>query len=154
MPEARCGFNDVPGGASGAILLEYHGPTIFVDIGFDPAFQTNPPARRPVAGLTGIRALVDTGAGQSCIDSMLAAQLNLPIVDRRPISGCHGSQEVNMHLAQVYFPSLNFTIWGAFAGVHLAAGGQSHRALIGRTFLRHYTMVYEGRTGNVILSSV
>jgi len=154
MPETKCGFNDVPGGATGAILLEVHGPTILVDIGFDPAFQTTPPIKRPIAGITGISALVDTGAAESCIDSMLAAQLNLPIVDRRQISGCHGSQEVNMHLAQVHFPSLNFTIWGAFAGVHLTAGGQVHRALIGRTFLKHYTMVYEGRTGTVTLSSV
>jgi predicted aspartyl protease len=152
MPETKCGYNDVPGGAPGHILLQQNGPTIFVDIGFDATFQPTLPVKRPVAGITGISALVDTGAGESCIDSMLATQLNLPIVDRRHVSGCHGSQEVNMHLAQVYFPALNFTIWGAFAGVHLAAGGQIHRALIGRTFLRHYTMVYEGRTGNVTLS--
>ena len=155
MPEAKCGFNDVPGGASGSDFLVANGPTILVDIGFDPAFQTTPPpVKRPIAGMTGIQALVDTGAGESCIDSLLAAQLNLPIVDRRSISGCHGSQEVNMHLAQVYFPALGFTIWGSFAGVHLAAGGQMHRALIGRTFLRFYKMVYNCRTGDVTISSV
>ena len=153
MPETKCGFDDVPGGVSGSILLEQNGPTICVDIGFDPSFQTTPPVRRATPGITGIRALVDTGAGESCIDSLLAAQLNLPIVNRRLVSGCHGSQEVNMHLAQVYFPALSFTIWGAFAGVHLAAGGQIHRALIGRTFLRRYKMVYEGQTGTVIISS-
>jgi hypothetical protein len=58
-----------------------------------------------------------------------------------------------MHLVQVHFPALSFTVWGAFAGVHLAAGGQLHKALIGRTFLRYYKMVYEGRTGSVIISS-
>src|SRR5205823_6239775 len=97
--------------------------------------------------------LVDTGASESCIDSLLAAQLNLPIVDRRPTSGAHGSLEVNMHLAQVRIPALNFTIYGAFAGVRLAVGGQTHRALIGRTFLQRFTMVYEGRTGAVTISS-
>jgi hypothetical protein len=42
---------------------------------------------------------------------------------------------------------------GVFAGVHLQEGGQLHRALIGRTFLRHYKMVYEGLTGTVTLES-
>jgi hypothetical protein len=40
-----------------------------------------------------------------------------------------------------------------FAGVHLVTGGQIHWALIGRTFLQHYTMVYEGRTGTVTIST-
>jgi hypothetical protein len=152
MAETKCGFDDVPGGASGAVLLAAHGPTIMVNIGFDPTFATVPPRRIPIPGMTGIRALIDTGAAESCIDSMLASQINLPIVDRRTVAGVHGSLEVNMHLAQVHFPSLNFTLYGAFAGVHLAAGGQVHMALIGRTFLQHCTMVYEGRTGTVKLS--
>lgn len=152
MPETLCGFNDVPGGASGADQLVSYGPTLLVNIGFDPAYDSTRGVS-PVAGVTGINALVDTGATESCIDSMLAAQLNLPVVDRRFIAGVHGRQEINIHLAQVYVPALNFTLYGAFAGVHLAAGGQPHQALIGRTFLRHYTMVYEGKTGTVRLSS-
>ena len=159
MPETKCGFDDVPGGASGSNLLMAYGPTIFVNIGFDPNYRSNPsnaPTTAhppPIPGITGIQALVDTGAAECCIDSLLASQLNLPIVDRRVISGSYGSHEVNVHLAQVHIPSLNTTIWGAFAGVHLSAGGQQHMALIGRTFLRHYTMVYEGQTGTVILSN-
>ena len=152
MPSTRCGFDGVPGGASGADFLSLYGPTLMVDIGFDSAFKVEA-GGTPVPGLTGIRALVDTGASESCIDSLLAAQLNLPVVDRRLISGIHGGQEVNMHLAQVHVPSLNFTIYGAFAGVHLETGGQVHKALIGRTFLRHYKMIYEGHTGTVIIES-
>ena len=57
-----------------------------------------------------------------------------------------------MHLAQIHVPSLNFTIYGAFAGVHLKTGGQIHQALIGRTFLQNFTMVYEGLTGTVTIS--
>jgi len=60
---------------------------------------------------------------------------------------------VNVHLAQVHIPSLNSTIYGAFAGVDLVAGGQVQGALIGSTFLQRFTMVYEGRTGTVTLSS-
>jgi len=37
--------------------------------------------------------------------------------------------------------------------VDLIAGGQAHYALIGRTFLQSFTMVYEGRTGTVTLSN-
>lgn len=156
MAKTRCGFDNIPGGASGVDLLVFNGPTLLVDVGFDPNFKTIPGQSVvpvPVAGIKGVNALVDTGATESCIDSLLASHLNLPIVDRRKISGTYGSHEVNIHLAQVYVPALNFTVYGAFAGVHLAAGGQSHRVLIGRTFLRHYTMTYEGRTGTVILSS-
>jgi hypothetical protein len=153
MPNAQCGFNSVPGGASGKDLLTFYGPTIFVDIGFDSAFKPAQ-AHPPIPGMAGIRALVDSGASESCIDSILATQLNLPIIDRKTFSGIGGKHDVNIHLAQVRIPSLNITIYGAFAGVHLEAGGQWHRALIGRTFLQNYTMVYEGRTGNVTLSSV
>lgn len=153
MPSVGCGFSDVAGGASGADLLSSYGPTLLVDIGFDPNFD---PAQgmTPLAGITGIHALVDTGASESCIDSLLATQLNLPIVDRRLVSGVHGGQEVNMHLAQVRISSLGRNIYGAFAGVHLQAGGQVHRALIGRTFLRHCRMVYEGHTGSVVIESI
>lgn len=64
-------------------------------------------------------------------------------------AGAHGAKEVNMHLAQVHVPSLGFTIYGEFAGVDLRAGGQSIDALIGRTFLKRFKMIYEGTTGNV-----
>ena len=151
MVRTKCGFDDVPGGASGRVQLACHGPTLLVTILFNPNYNLavrNPP---PVAGLGGLQALVDSGASESCIDNLIAAQLNLPIVDRREISGVHGRHTVNMHLAQVHVTSLDSWIYGAFAGVDLAAGGQIHRALIGRTFLQNFTMIYEGRTGTVTI---
>lgn len=132
-------------------MLVRFGPSLPVEIGFDPSYRPDtggrpglPPDRRP--------ALVDTGALASCIDSDLAITLNLPIVDRQSVAGVHGSGDVNMHLAQIYVPALGCTVYGQFAGVHLIAGGQPHYALIGRTFLRQFTMVYEGKTGVVTLS--
>ncbi len=83
--------------------------------------------------------------------SALADILNLPVVDRRNVSGVHGSAEVNIHLAQIYVPFLQFTTYGRFAGVHLTSGGQVHRALIGRSFLRFFTMTYNGVAGSVEL---
>ena len=133
-------------------MLTAHGPTLIVNIGFDPTFDAAKPGV-PIPGISGVHALVDTGASQSFIDSMLASQLGLPVVDKVTISGISGGQETNMYLAQVHIPSLPWTIYGLFAGVHLAAGGMIHKALIGRTFLQSFTMTYNGKTGNVDLSS-
>ena len=102
-------------------------------------------------GKSGLFALVDTGADESCIDSLLAAQLNLPIIDKRMTAGAHGAKQVNIHLAQVHIPTLNYTIYGLFSGVDLRAGGQEHFALIGRTFLRNFKTIYDGATGDVEL---
>lgn len=151
MAETKCGFDDAPGGVTGRLLLATYGPTLLVDIGFDPNFVPHGNAA-PIPGIKGVRALVDTGAGESFIDNLLAATLKLPIVDIRPISGSAGVHDANVYLAQICVPSLRFNIYGAFAGVDLAAGGQVHRALIGRTFLMHAKMVYDGLTGTVIIS--
>ena len=149
MAETKCGFNDA-GDKPGSSLLVMYGPTLMVNIGFDPKYKAG---IVPIAGIKGVRALVDTGATECCIDNLLASQLRLPIVDRRAISGVHGSQLTNMYLAQVHIPTLNSTVHGAFAGVDLRAGGQMHSALIGRTFLQNFKMTYEGKTGTVIISS-
>lgn len=152
MAKTKCGF-DTQGGIHGSLLLSAMGPTLLVDIGFDPDFKVQTPPMVPRPSISNVEALVDTGAGESCIDSLLASQLNLPIVDKRPIGGIGGQQMADMYLAQIRVPSLSFTIYGLFAGVHLAAGGQRHKALIGRTFLQAFTMVYEGKTGTVTISS-
>ena len=151
MPTVKCGFDDQTG-QSGRDALILYGPTLWIQIGFDSAFQpiasakpNLPPDQHP--------ALVDTGATESCIDSHLALVLNLPVVDRQNVAGVHGADTVNIHLAQIYVPTLNFTVYGRFAGVHLRAGGQPHFALIGRTFLKDFTMRYEGKTGIVTLSN-
>lgn len=105
----------------------YIGPTLIVDIGFDPAYTPGlTPPKIPVPGMRGLQALVDTGALESCIDTQLASQLNLPIVDRALVSGAHGSHEANVYMAQIHIPSLGVTIYGNFVGVDLQAGGQEH----------------------------
>jgi hypothetical protein len=152
MAEARCGFEDVRGEAHGSDLLVSFGPTILVDIGFDPSYSPSETVTAPLAGLTAIEALVDTGATTSCIDNLLAVELGLPVVDRMPIAGVGGQHLANMYLAQIHVPALNRTLYGTFAGVNLRDGGQPHSALMGRTFLRHYRMVYDGPTGKVTIS--
>ena len=151
MPITNCGFED-QAEWSGRDALTQYGPTLAVNIGFDVEFRPNS-NRHPQLPSQIWPALVDTGARGSCIDSILARELKLPIVDRQNVSGISGAHPVNVHLAQIYVSSLNFTIYGRFAGVHLIAGGQPHKALMGRDFLQNFTMTYSGRTGTVILSN-
>jgi predicted aspartyl protease len=149
MPEVLCGFFDAPGLLGRDALVQW-GPTLIVDIGFDPNYNPSAPqGSLPNLQRKGLHALVDTGASECCIDSGLAMQLNLPTIDRRTVAGVSGQHEVNIHLGSIHVEPLFFTIYGAFAGVNLIAGGQPHYALIGRTFLQHFTMSYEGSTGTV-----
>lgn len=151
MPTAPCGF-DSAGPVTGRLLLAYKGPTIAVDIGFDPNYD---PANPELAVLPsiGVDALVDTGAAMCCIDSQLAMALNLPIVDQQTCAGAGGLTTHNMHLAQMRVPGIDKVVTGQFMGVHLAAGGQGHSALIGRTLLADCTMHYNGLTGEVTLTA-
>ena len=96
--------------------------------------------------------LVDTGAGESCIDDQLGIRLGLPIIDQRDIAGISGVKKANMYLAQIHIPSLSYTIYGSFAGVDLVGGGQVHQVLVGRTFLSAFKMVYDGTTGDVTIT--
>lgn len=146
MREVECGFASGAQG-NGTDLLTRYGPTLLVRIGFDRNYRSGGGA--PNLHDAEYPALVDTGATLSCIDSGLAATLHLPVVDRESVSGVHGSQEVNVHLAQIHVPSLDSVIIGRFHGVHLVQGNQPHLALLGRTFLRNFTMTYDGRAGSV-----
>ncbi len=149
MATTLCGHNDGPG-VKGTDLLLFRGPILFVKIGFDPNYKF---PGTPVVPDDIVHALVDTGATECCIDSKLAMELQLPIIDRRRIAGSAGAHEVNVHLAHIFVPSLNFTVAGAFAAVDLAAGGQQSSALMGRTFLQHFRMLYDGFTGTVSISN-
>jgi predicted aspartyl protease len=151
MPSTSCGFRD-QNGVRGSDYLVFHGPTLAVHVGFDPNHKDGS-AAAPNLVAQDLFALVDTGATESCIDSGLAMQLNLPVVDQREVGGVGGRLKVNMHLGQIYIPSLHVTIYGQFAGVALQAGGQRHSALSGRSFLKNFTMTYDGRSGDVVISS-
>ena len=154
MRSAKCGWISIPGGSTAQDLLCTWGPQLFVDIGFDPAYAFVAGGPPPIPGKTGLPALVDSGAGESCIDSLLAAQLNLPVINKRMQAGAHGAKMVDIHMAQVFIRSLGFTIYGEFAAVDLRVGGQSIDALLGRTFLQHFKMVYDGKTGDVEITDI
>ena len=145
MPTIECGFPNRPD------LLQSRGPTLQLRIGYDPQYRAGS-VTVPDLPPDLLDGLVDTGAAESCIDSAVARDLSLPIIDQRDVSGALGPGVVNVHLAQIYVPELDVTVSGRFAGVHLSAGGQIHSALIGRSFLRHFSMAYDGATGSVQLT--
>ena len=145
MPSVDCGFSNRDD------LINY-GPTLLVDVGFDPAFDPDKRGAAPVPSVQQIHAVVDTGATISCIDKQLAAQLKLPVVDRANFGGISGNYLADMHAAQIHIPALDFTQYGSFAGVDLVSGGQRHFVLIGRTFLGNFQMNYNGITGEVVIS--
>lgn len=147
MMAIEAGFSR--GGARGSGALASYGPTLMVQVGFDREFAAGgaislPDERRA--------ALVDTGARLSCIDTELAMELRLPIVDRGMVTGVHGTMDLNLHSAQIHVPDLEFTLNGRFYGVHLSSGTRPHSVLIGRDFLQRFTMVYNGKTGSVTIS--
>lgn len=143
MPTIDCRFEGGPG-MPGSRALVLFGPPLRVQIGFDADFQ-------PDEGVQ--LALVDTGALDSCIDSSLAMELKLPIIGRQRVAGVHGPDDLNVHLARIHVPDLQATLFGMFAGVHPAAGGQPHAALLGRSFLQNFTMTCDGTKGIVTLGN-
>ena len=98
-------------------------------------------------------ALVDPGAQESSIDVDLALALNFPVAGPQRVSGVYGTREVTMYFAQMYSPSLHWVIVGHFAGVQLSSEGMPFKALIGRQFLRHARLTYDGPTGSMTLST-
>lgn len=150
MPEESVGFRSGFGGLSAADLLVQVGPTVRVDIGRKSRAQ---PADPPDLAGKRIKALIDTGAGGDCIDELLAQELRLPVTEKGVISGVGGRHAALIYTARLYVPALNQLLFQQFTGVKLAEGAQPHRVLLGRTFLRHYRMMYDGLTGQVDLST-
>ena len=127
------------------------GPTIYVYVGFDPKYnQINPSI--PDLPTINNKALIDTGASGSCIDSTVAITLNLPIINEQSVAGAHRAGKVSVHLVQIYIPALVFTLYETFFGVYPIVGGQPHQALLGCDFLQYMTMDDKGNTDSVILS--
>src|ERR1700733_13129721 len=146
MPKtASCGYDTGQHPHAPHDMLVMQGPEIVVDIGFDANWVG---AGKPASlGAPGVHALIDTGAIASFIDADLAVKLQLPVVNQQVVSGSNGKHTINAYLAHIYIPSLDITQSGQFGGVHLVAGGQRHSALIGRTFLRHFQLTYDGLSG-------
>lgn len=150
MRDVECGFEDAEG-VPGYQHLILHGPVIAVQIGYDRTYDPRVIGAVPTLESHLYPALIDTGATLSSIDSVLAENLGLRLLDTQPASGISGVQYFNRYLAQVFIPHVDTTIYGAFQGVHLNLGGP-YKAILGRAFLAHFRMIYEGWKGSVKLT--
>jgi hypothetical protein len=145
---ASCGFpsgGDLPR----EVELWLRGPTIAVDIGFDLQYGGS---GVPNVGGQDLRALVDTGSRPNFVDLKLAKSLDLVVVDEWTISGSNGKHLVDVFLAHLYVPSLGYVRLGKFGGIPLSDGDHGHLVLLGREFLKDFTLSYEGTTGEAMLT--
>ena len=142
--KVSCGYDGHPDANQ---LLVDKGAALRVNIGFDKSWTPNPKAP-PKSTRDGIPALIDTGASQSFIDVDLARELKLLLFDEGEVIGVHGPGPASYYTAQVHFPALKFTVRGQFAALPIREN-YGYDLLIGRTFLRHFRMEYDGVTGAV-----
>ena len=101
----------------------------------------------PVQGL----ALIDTGAGSTCIDEAAAQKLQLPVVNVvNMASASHASSKANVYPAKFQITGLPMTFNAPMSiGAPLAVQGLI--ALIGRDLLQHCTLIYNGSLGQISL---
>jgi len=149
MRSIQAGFKTGRAGENPADLLVRLGPTILVDLGLK---SRAPAGEKPDLPQKRVKALIDTGAGGDCIDDDLAKHLNLPIHDEGVISGVGGRHRAFIYTARIYVPALDKLLFQPFTGVKLCEGEQWHRVILGRSFLRHYSLSYDGITGRVDIS--
>ena len=135
MPSTNAGYSD------GNSLAQY-GPTLWVRVGAGTEGSPESPQ---------VQAFIDTGADLSCVDVDLARSLSLQLADIRTTRGIHGEQRTEFYLAQLRIPVLSFTGRGILAGLHLQSSGFRQSVLLGRDFLRYFSMLYDGRTGATIV---
>jgi predicted aspartyl protease len=96
--------------------------------------------------------LIDTGACVTCVDEDLAQQLQLPAIDVVQMSSAsHAATQQNVY-------PIEFEIVGAAIRINVpraigaSLASQGIIALIGRDFLQHCTLFYNGVTGAITLS--
>lgn len=136
-----------------SIAMMQSGPTAQVIIGIAQTFadqflQQGVPLPTPISG----NALIDTGASTTCIDAGAAQAMGLPVIDVvQMTSASHAATDSNVYpiQMQVVGSPIRAEITNAI-GANLAPQGLL--ALIGRDFLQHCTLFYNGVTGEVTIS--
>lgn len=135
------------------ITLLNKGPLIQVSVGLEQnlaeqLIQQGQVIPAPQSGL----GLIDTGASVTCVDDALARNLNLPVIDVvQMTSASHAAIPQNVYPIQLEIIGYPIKINVPRAmGANLSAQGIV--ALIGRDFLQHGTLFYNGFTGAITLS--
>ena len=134
-------------------VLQRQGPFVQVTIGIaqsiaEQLLQQGQSLPSPISGV----ALIDTGASSSCIDSEIARQMMLPVVNVVNVaSASHASTQQNVYPIQIEVVGLPISIETPNA-IGAALGAQGLIALIGRDVLQHCTLFYNGISGSFTLS--
>lgn len=135
------------------VVLLQTGPRVQVVVGLaqsitEQLVQQGHAVPKPVAGI----ALVDTGASTTCIDDALAKQLGLPVIDVvQMTSASHAGTEANVYPIQMEIVGSPIRVNVPRAiGANLTPQGII--ALIGRDYLQHCTLFYNGITGEITLA--
>ncbi len=104
----------------------------------------------PPSAVSGF-ALVDTGASHCCVEEKVLRQLQLQPVRRINVCSPNGSRLQFVYLARLSFPGAPIPpVELRVIGVQLDQG--ETLGLIGRDFLRHCLVVYNGPLGGCTLS--
>lgn len=136
-----------------SFVLINRGPVVQVSITVSQAIasqllQAGRTVPTPLSGL----ALIDTGASNTCIDEVIAQQLQLPVVNQvQMASASHSSTNANVYPARIEIVGVNINIDPAEC-IGAALGTQGLIALIGRDVLQHCTLFYNGLTGEITLA--
>ena len=134
-------------------VLQQRGPCVQVVIGLAEAFaqqllHQGQAVPTPSAGL----ALIDTGASVTCVDDTLAQQLGLPAIDVvQMMSASHAATQQNVYPIEIEIVGSAIRI-NVPRAIGAALAAQGIVALIGRDFLQHCTLFYNGITGAITLS--
>lgn len=134
------------------VMLE-RGPLVQVLVGLaeDIAQQLVQQGQKVPQPASGV-GLIDTGASATCIDDALAQSLGLPVIDVVGMtSASHAGTQANVYpiTMEIVGSPIRVNVPRAI-GANLAPQGLI--ALIGRDYLRHCTLVYNGFTGQITLS--
>jgi predicted aspartyl protease len=136
-----------------AVALQQRGPIVQVMIGLaqtfaDQLLQQGTALPSPVSG----HALIDTGASTTCVDDTIAQFMGLPAIDVVTMaSASHASTQQNVYPIhmQIVGSPIRVEVPRAI-GANLQVQGII--ALIGRDYLQHCVLHYNGLTGAITLS--
>jgi predicted aspartyl protease len=150
----RRGATDQTAPVPGAMGLVQMGPRIQIRISLGDQFASElvklgKPVPPPVDG----HALIDTGAGSTCIDEEAAKSLNLSVIDVVSMaSASHAATKANVYPAKLEILGLPQPIViNASRAIGAPLKVQGLIALIGRDVLQHCTLIYNGGIGSITL---
>lgn len=130
--------------------LQIRGPVLQISVSLEQSFadalaKQGKALPNPVSGV----GLIDTGASDTCIDDETAQQLQLPVIDVcNMTSASHAATQQNVYPVQIQVVGFPIRVnVPRCIGANLKPQGLL--LLIGRDFLQHGTLIYNGMAGEI-----